>query len=165
MWCKYAPLSYLPKTPLKSLSGRLWKNKKANTKCFWWGFIHIDRSRESFEELTFVLQKLIKSSDRWLIKEWMIGDSVITVLSCNHPITWKSYMPHRDQGKGWIKSQLIWITEEYYVIGMALMKYIRHSSNSRSTTKYLAICSGRAKVKLGGFCWRSLTTKYDCYLR
>ena len=34
---------------------------------------------------------------------------------------------------------------------MALMKYIWHSSNSLSTTKYLAMCSGRAKVKLGGF--------------
>ena len=37
--------------------------------------------------------KLVKPSDRWLIKEWMIGDSVITFLSCNHPRTWKSYRP------------------------------------------------------------------------
>jgi hypothetical protein len=33
----------------------------------------------------------------------MIDDSIIIVLSCNHPRTWKSYTPHRDQGKGWIK--------------------------------------------------------------
>jgi hypothetical protein len=59
--------------------------------------------RESFEELTFYFTKFIKPLDRWLIKEWMIGDSVITVLFCNHPRTWKIYTPHRDQGKGWIK--------------------------------------------------------------
>ena len=40
--------------------------------------------------------KLIKPLDRWLIREWMIGDSIITILSCNRPRTWKSYMPHRD---------------------------------------------------------------------
>ena len=54
----------------------------------------------------------------------MIGDSVITILSCNRPRTWKSYMPHRDQGKGWIKCQLIEIAEEYCVIGMALVNYM-----------------------------------------
>jgi hypothetical protein len=41
--------------------------------------------------------KLIKPLDRWLIKEWMT--SIITVLSCNCPRTWKIYTPHRDQDK------------------------------------------------------------------
>ena len=48
---------------------------------------------------------------------------------------------------------------------MTLVNYIRHSRNSRSTTNNLAICSGRAKVKLGGSCWRSLTTKFNRQLR
>ena len=117
----------------------------------WWGFIHIWAIMRIIRGTYFCFTKLIKPLDRWLIKEWMIGDSVITILFCNRPRTWKSYTPHRDQGKGWIKCQLIWIVEEYYVIGMALMKYIWHSSNSLSTTKYLAMCSERAKVKLGGF--------------
>jgi hypothetical protein len=77
--------------------------KKAKYQMPWWGFIHIERSRESSEELTFSLQKHIKPPDRQLIKEWMIGDSVITIISCNRPRTWKSYTPHRVQGKGWIK--------------------------------------------------------------
>jgi hypothetical protein len=28
--------------------------KKAKFKCLWWGIIHIEWSRESFEELTFL---------------------------------------------------------------------------------------------------------------
>ena len=99
--------------------------KKAKFKCLWWGFIHIERSRESFEELTFVLQKkFIKPLDRWLIKEWMIGNFVITFLSYNRPRTWESYMLHNNQGKGWIKCQLIWIVEECFVIDMALVNCI-----------------------------------------
>ena len=47
--------------------------------------------------------KTYKTLDRWSIKERMIGDSIITVLSYNRPRTWKSYTPHRDQGKRWIK--------------------------------------------------------------
>jgi hypothetical protein len=90
----------------QSFSGRIWKRRQ-DLKCLWWGIIHMERSNESFEEITFILQKLIKPPDRWLIKEWMIGDSVITILSCNHPRTWKSYTPHRYQGKGWIKCLLI----------------------------------------------------------
>jgi putative exporter of polyketide antibiotics len=53
------------------------------------------------------LQKFTKPPNRWSIKERMIGDSVITILSWNHPRTWKSYTPHRYQGKGWIKCLLI----------------------------------------------------------
>jgi hypothetical protein len=51
----------------------------------------------------YFFTKLIKPLDRRLIKEWMICDSVIIILSCNRPWTWKSYKPHKDQGKGWIK--------------------------------------------------------------
>ena len=36
----------------------------------------------------------------------------------------KSYTPHKDQGKGWIKCQLISIVEEYFVIGIALVNCI-----------------------------------------
>ena len=125
--------------------------KKAKFQMPWCGFIHIERLRESFEELTFILQKLIKSSDRWLIKEWMIGDSVITVLSCNDPRTWKSYTPHRDQEKGWIKMPTYLICGRIFCYRHGTCELYRHSSNSWSTTKYLAICSRRAKVKLGGF--------------
>ena len=91
-----------PKLHSKAISGRIWKRRKI-FKCLWWGFIHIERSRESFEELTCYFTKHIKPPDRWLIKERMIGNSVTTVLSCNSLRTWKSYTPHRDQGKGWIK--------------------------------------------------------------
>jgi hypothetical protein len=80
--------------------------KKANLKCLWWGIIHNEWSSESFEKLTFLLQKFIKPPDRWLIKEQMIGNSVIPVLSCNRPRTWKSYKPHKHQGKRVDKCQL-----------------------------------------------------------
>jgi hypothetical protein len=41
---------------------------------------------------------------------------------------------------------------------MASLKCNQHSSNSWSTTNFLAFAWGRAKGKLGGFCWRSLST-------
>jgi hypothetical protein len=44
---------------------------------------------------------------------------------------------------------------------MALVNYIRHCSNYWSTTNNLAIFSGRAKVKLWGACWQSLSIKFD----
>ena len=93
--------------------------------------------------------KLKKPLDKWLIKEWMIGDSVITVLSCNRPITWKSYTPHRDQGKGWIGMPTYLNCGRIFCYRHGTYEMYWHSSNSRSTTKYLAICSGWAKVKLG----------------
>ena len=62
--------------------------------------IRIERLSESFEELTLYFIKLIKPQDRKLIKELMIGNYVITILSCKHPKIWKSNKPHRDQGKG-----------------------------------------------------------------
>ena len=49
------------------------------------------------------LQKFIKPLDRQFIQEWMIGNSIITILSCNRPRTWIRYKPYRDQGKWWIK--------------------------------------------------------------
>jgi hypothetical protein len=79
-----------------------WKRRQ-KYQMLWWGFIHIERSRESFEKLTFIFTKLTKPPNRWLIKEWMISDFVIIVPPCNRPRTSKSYTPHRDQGKGWIK--------------------------------------------------------------
>ena len=125
--------------------------KKAKFKCLWWGIIHLEWSRESFEELTFIFAKLIKPPDIWSIKEWMIGDSVITVLSCNRRRTWKSYTPHRDQGKGWIKMPTYLNYERILCYRHDTCELYQHGSNSWSTTKYLAICSGWAKVKLGGF--------------
>ena len=44
---------------------------------------------------------------------------------------------------------------------MALMKCNQHSSNSSSTTNVLAFARGWAKGKLGGFCWRFLSTKFN----
>ena len=164
MWCKYAPL-FIPtqKTPLKAFSGRMWKEGKISNALV---RFHTHWAIERIIRGTYIcFTKLIKPSDRWLIKEWMIGDSVITVLSCNHPRTCKSYTPHKDQGKWWLKCQLIWIVVEYFVIGMAIVNYIWHSSNSWSTINNLAICSGWAKVKLGGSCWRSLPIKSDRQLR
>ena len=69
--------------------------------------IHIERLSESFEELTFYFAKLIKPSDRRLIKEWMIGNSVKTVLSCNHLRLGKTISPIGIKLKGWIECQLI----------------------------------------------------------
>ena len=94
--------SYLPKTPLKSLSGRIWKWRQ-KYQMPWWSFIHIWAIERIIWGTYIFFANLIKSPDRWLIKEWMIGDSIITVLSCNRPRTWKSYTPHRDEDKGWIK--------------------------------------------------------------
>jgi hypothetical protein len=58
--------------------------------------IHIERSSESFEVLAFYFVKLIKPLDRRLIKEWMIGNSIKTVLSCNFPRIWKNNKPRRN---------------------------------------------------------------------
>ena len=149
MWCKYAPLSYLPKTPLKSLSGRIWKRRQISNALL---RFHTHWAIERIIWGTYIcFTKVIKPSDRWLIEEWMIGDSVITVLSCNRPRTWKSYTPHTDQGKGWIKMPAYLNYWRILCYRHGTCELYRHSSNSRSTTKYLAICLGRAKVKLGGF--------------
>jgi hypothetical protein len=99
------PLSYLPKTPLKAFSGRLWKEGNIQMPLVRY---HTHWVIEWIIWGTCIyFTKFIKPPHRWSIKEWMISDSVITVLSCNHLRTWKSYTPHRDQGKGWIKCQLI----------------------------------------------------------
>jgi hypothetical protein len=106
----------------QSLSDRIWKEGKIQMPLVRY---HTLWAVERNIRWTYIsLQKLIKPLDRWLIKEWMISDSVITILSCNRPKTWKSYTPHKDQGKGWIKCQLIWIAKEYFVIGRALMNSI-----------------------------------------
>jgi hypothetical protein len=95
--------------------------------------------------------KLTKPPDRWLIKERIIGDYVITILSCNHPRTWKSSKPHKYQEKGWIKIPTYLNCEGILCYRHGTYELYQHCSNSWSTTKYLAICSGWAKVKLGGF--------------
>jgi hypothetical protein len=120
-------------------------------KCLWWGIIHIERSSESFEELTFLLQKFIKPPDRWLIEEWMIGNSFITNLSCNRPRTWKGYKPHKHQSKRVDKMPTYLNYDGIVCYRHGTCELYRHCSNCWSTTKYLAVCSGWAKVKLGGF--------------
>ena len=94
--------SYLPKTPLKSLSGRIWKRRQKYQMPLVRFHTHWAIKRIIWGTY-FCFTKLIKPSDRWLIIEWMFGDFVITILSCNRPRTWKSYMSHMNQGKGWIK--------------------------------------------------------------
>ena len=54
----------------------------------------------------------------------MIDDSIITILSCNRPRTWKSYTPHRDQDKGCIKLLTYLNGGRILVIGMALVNCI-----------------------------------------
>jgi hypothetical protein len=89
----------------QSLSGRIWKKAKSQMPLVRY---HIHWAIEWIIWGTYIsLQKFIKPPDRWLIKEPMIGDSIITVLSCNHPSTWKRCMHHMYQGKGWTKCQLI----------------------------------------------------------
>ena len=89
-----------PKLHQKAFSGRMKRRKISNALVRF----HTHRAIERIIRGTYIyFIKLIKPLDRWLIKEWMIGDSVIIILSCNRPRTWKSYKPHRDQGKGWIK--------------------------------------------------------------
>jgi hypothetical protein len=144
------PLSYQPKTPLKALVVGYEKRAKIQ-KCLWWGIIHIERSSEWFEELTFLLQKITKPPDRWLIKEWMIGNSVITVLSSNCPRTSKGYKPHKHQGKSVDKMPTYLKCDGILCYRHGTCELYRHKSKSWSTTKYLAVCLGWAKVKLGGF--------------
>jgi hypothetical protein len=99
--------TFIPTKKLHSKALVVGYEKEGKFKCLGEVSYTLERSRESFEELIFFLQKFIKPPDRWSIKERMIGDYIITILSCNNPRTWKSYTPHRYQGKGWIKCQLI----------------------------------------------------------
>ena len=69
------------------------KEKQSNTLV---RIIHVERLSKSFEELMFYFTKLIKPLDRRLIKEWMIGNSIKIILSCNRPRIWKSIKPHMD---------------------------------------------------------------------
>jgi hypothetical protein len=140
--------SYLPKTPLKSLLV-VGYEKKAKIQmplvmyCTHWAIERIIWG-------TYIcFTKLIKPLHKWLIEEWMIGDSIITFLSCNHPITWKRYTPHGNKGKGWIKMPTYLNCGRMLCYKHHTCELYQHSSTSWSTTKYLAICSGRAKVKLG----------------
>jgi hypothetical protein len=81
------PLSYLPKTPLKALV--VGYEKKANSKAF--GEVSYTLSdRVNHLRNSHLFCKTHKPLDRWLIKERMIGDSIIIVLSCNQPRTSKS---------------------------------------------------------------------------
>ena len=90
-----------PKLHSKAFSGRIWKIRQ-NTKCHGEVSYTLSDQENHLRNLHF-FAKFIKPPNRWLIKEWMISDSIITVLSCNCPRTWKSYTLHKDQGKGWIK--------------------------------------------------------------
>jgi hypothetical protein len=143
------PLSYLPKTPLKALV--VGYEKKANSKT------HLVRYNTHWVIKWIIwgtylyFTKLTKLPDRRLIKEWMTVNSVITILSCNRPRTWKGYKPYNHQGK-WVDKMPTYLNCD----GILCYRHVtcelyRHRSNSWSTTKYLAICSGRAKVKLVGF--------------
>jgi hypothetical protein len=138
-----------PKLHSKAFSGRIRKRRKITNALV---RFHTPWAIERIIwETYFCFTKLIKPLDRWLIEEWMIGDSVITILPCNRPRTWKSYTPHKDQGKGWIKMPTYLNCRRILCYKYGTCELYQHSSNSWSTTKYLAICSGRAKVKLGGF--------------
>ena len=93
MWCKYASLSYLFKTPQKPFRGRM-KRRKIS-KAFGEDYTHW--AIEWFIWGTyFLFVKLIKPLERKLIKEWMTSNSVITILSCKHPRTWKSNETRKD---------------------------------------------------------------------
>jgi hypothetical protein len=128
----------------------------------WWGSIHIWAIGRIIWETYIYFVKFIIPPDRWLIKEWMIDNSVITVLSCNRPRTWKSYTPYRDQGKRVDKIPTYLNCGRILCYRHGTCELYHYSSNSWSATKYLAICSGRAKVKLGGFVgghyWHNPTT-------
>ena len=142
---------HLPKRIVWAMLKKEKRRKEVKLSMPWWGFIHIWAIERIIWGTYICFTKLIKPLDRWLIEEWMIGDSVITVISCNHPRTWKSYMPHRDQGKGWIKMPTYMNCGRIFCYRHGTCELYWHSRNSWSTTTYLAICLGRAKVKLGGF--------------
>jgi hypothetical protein len=138
-----------PKTPLKAFSGRIWKRRQIPNDLV---RFHTHWAIERIIWGIYVcFTKLIKPLDRWLIEEWMIGDSVINVLSCNRSRTWKAIRPTRDQGNGWIKISTCLNCKRILCYRHDTCELYQHSRNSWSTTKYLAICLGRAKVKLGGF--------------
>jgi hypothetical protein len=98
--CDASMLTLPTQNSTQSFSGRLWKEGK-----FKMPLVRYD-THWAIERIiwgTYIyFAKLIKPLDRWLIKDQMIGDSVITIPSCNHPRTWKSKKPYKYQGKGWI---------------------------------------------------------------
>jgi hypothetical protein len=82
----------------QSFSARIWKEGK-NSKMPLVRY-HTHWAIEWIIWGTYIyFAKFTKPLERWLIEEWMIGSSVITVLSCNHPRTWKSYTPHKGSRK------------------------------------------------------------------
>jgi hypothetical protein len=85
----------------KAFRGRM--KKKAKYQMPWWGSYTLSDWVNHLSNLLFILQNSKHPDKKKLIKEWMIGNSVTTVLSCNHPRTRKSNKPYRNQDKGWIK--------------------------------------------------------------
>ena len=70
--------------------------RRQNNQMPWWGSYTLSDRVNHLRNLHFIFAKLIKPLDRRLIKEWMIGNSAKTVLSCNRLGIWKSNKPHRN---------------------------------------------------------------------
>ena len=71
----------------------------------WWGPYTLSDWANHLRNLYFIFAKLIKPPDRRLIKEWMIGNSFKTVLSCNHLRLGKAISPTGIKLNGWIECQ------------------------------------------------------------
>ena len=99
------PPLYLPKTPLISLSGRIWK---ATLQCLWWG-IHTLWAIERIIWGTYIsLQKFSKPPERWFILGWMISNVYESNRSCNHPWLEMAKRPHLFQDNSRVDSMLIY---------------------------------------------------------
>jgi hypothetical protein len=87
--CDASMPTFIPtQNSTQSLSGRIWKEGKFKKPLVRY---HTHWVIEWIIWGTYIyFAKPIKHPVRWSIKERMIGDSVITVLSYNHPRTWKS---------------------------------------------------------------------------
>ena len=107
-------ISFLPKAPLKAFSDRM--KRRQNNQIPWWGSYTLSDRVNHLRNLHFIFAKLLKPPDRRSIKEWMIGNSVKSVLSCNRLRLGKAISPTGIKLKGWIECQtyLKWERILYY---------------------------------------------------
>jgi hypothetical protein len=132
------------------------RNKKGNA------LVRIYTHREIWENhlRNFVflcenLQNLQKESESKDLSEWYFTNCSVS----QPPKRRWSYTPRKVKW-GTPNANLFNSKVEYIVVHLVLLKG-RHCSNSWSTNLSLKLCSGRAKGKLGGVCWRLLTTIFS----
>ena len=131
------PPSYLPKAPLKSLSGRIWK-RRATSKCLWWDnhtFWVIKRIIWG----TCLLCKNFQKTSRKMVELGMNDKQNVceSVLSCNRQRPEIANKPYWSQDNNRVDRtcRYIRIAVENLLISLVPLRRNWHSSNSWSTTK------------------------------